>query len=322
MQNLALFEYRTFMMESRNPVFVSIETSAFSGATLLAILLGAHPDITSIGEMRGLIDRANPETYLCSCGKNIMKCVFWEAVANSMHKKGHKFDVANFDTKFHYKGSRIFYDLRHGSSRNYIVDSIRDKIVSYLPGERMQMQRYADRNAAFVKSVLEVTGNNVFVDSSKSRMLLRTFPKYTDFDVRAIHLIRQPEGVVASQLRRSKKSSPEREARSWVKRHRRIELSMRFLQPEKFAIVRYEDLCTDTEATLLRLFEFCGVAPDISKLNYDVTAQHVIGNPMRLRPLSGIELDERWKEELSQDQIDTIQKITRRFGQRYGYEAI
>jgi len=301
------------------PVFVSLETSAFSGATLLAILLGAHPDISTVGEMHGLIDRANPETYQCSCGKKIMKCEFWEAVAKSMRQKGYQFDVAKFDTKFHYKGARIFYDLRHGSSRNYVIDSIRDKIVFAIPGEKKQMQRYAERNAAFIESVLGVTGNNVFVDSSKSRMLLRTLPKYTDFDMRAIHLIRRPEGVVASQLRRTGEGSIIKESRSWVKRHHRIELSMKYLQPEKSTIIRYEDLCLDTGITLERLFEFCGVASDISRLNYDVTAQHVIGNPMRLKPLSEIMVDERWKEELSKNQIESIHKITRRFGQRYGY---
>jgi hypothetical protein len=107
-----------------------------------------------------------------------------------------------------------------------------------------------------------------------------------------------------------------------VKRHRRIELSLKLLPPEKSTSVRYEDLCIDTENTLERLFEFCSVAPDVSRLNYDVTAQHVIGNPMRLRPLSEIVVDERWKKELSQNQIDIIQKITGRFGRRYGYEAI
>ena len=208
------------MMEGSTPVFVSIETSAFSGATLLAILLGAHPDITTIGEIHGLIDRSNPRTYLCSCGKKIRNCEFWKAVKKSMQEKGFQFDIAHFDTRYRYKGSRILNDFRHGSSRNYLIDSIRDKVVFSLPGEKEQINRYVDRNAALVQSVLEVTGNNVFVDSSKSRMLLRTFPKYSAFDVRAIHLIRQPEGVVASQLRRSGKGNVVEESRSWVKRHR------------------------------------------------------------------------------------------------------
>jgi len=301
------------------PILVSLETSAFSGATLLAILLGAHPDITTIGEIHGLIERSDPDTYLCSCGKKIKNCEFWDSVKKHMQEKGYPFAVADFDTKYRFTGARIFDNFRHGSSRNSVIDSIRDKFVFNLPGEKKQMQMYVDRNVALIEAVLKVTGNQVFVESSKSRMLLRTFPKFSKFDVRAIHLIRRPEGVVASQLRRSEEDSVVKESRSWVKRHRRIELSKRFLRPEKFTSVRYEDLCTDTETTLKRLLEFCGVVPDVSKLNFDVTAQHVIGNPMRLRPLSEIVVDERWKEELSQSQIGTIRAIAKPFGNRYGY---
>ena len=56
------------------PVFVSIETSSYSGATLLAFLLGAHPQIATIGEMDGLIPRENPDEYFCSCGQLIKRC--------------------------------------------------------------------------------------------------------------------------------------------------------------------------------------------------------------------------------------------------------
>lgn len=308
-------------MESSSPIFVSIETSAFSGATLLAILLGAHPDITTIGEIHGLIARADPESYLCSCGKKIKECEFWKNIANTMRQKGYSFDVTSFNTKFKYNGPRFLYNIRHGSSRNYLIDFIRDKIVYALPWEQKILQKYAERNAAFVESVLEVTGNNIFVDSSKTKMLLRTFPRYTNFDVRAIHFIRRPEGVVASQIRRSKYPNAVKEAHHWIKRHRRIELSLKSMQVDKSIRIRYEDLCLDTENTLRKLFEFCNVSTNLTKLNYDVMAQHVIGNPMRLRPLSEITLDERWKEELSQDQIDLVRKITGKFSRNYGYEG-
>lgn len=300
-------------------IFISLETSAFSGATLLAILMGAHPEITTVGEMRGLIDRANPDTYLCSCGKNIKKCDFWEAVSISMKRKGYKFDVANFDTKYQTNGPRLLFDLRHGSSRNILIDSLRDKIIFSVPGEIKKMKNYSKRSEAFVASVLEISGNNVFVDSSKSKMLLRTLPKYTDLDVRAVHLIRRPEGVVASSIRRDNNSNASIEAKNWVKRHRRIELSMKFLPPAKSMIVRYEDLCEDTETTLKGLYSFCGVGQNYPNYNYDSTRQHVIGNPMRLKPISKIVVDERWKKELDQKQLSIIHDIARELGRHYGY---
>ena len=87
------------------PVFVSVQTSAFSGATLLAFLLGAHPEVATVGEMSGLIAREDPETYLCSCGQRIRSCGFWRAVAAEMWDRGHAFDVARFGTDLSLGGS-------------------------------------------------------------------------------------------------------------------------------------------------------------------------------------------------------------------------
>jgi predicted dienelactone hydrolase len=48
------------LMNSHSPVFVSLISHSYSGSTLLAILLGAHPEIATVDERT----RSGSVTYL------------------------------------------------------------------------------------------------------------------------------------------------------------------------------------------------------------------------------------------------------------------
>jgi len=299
--------------------FISLETTAFSGATLLAMLLGAHPDIATIGEISGLIERHTPDTYLCSCGQIIKECGFWQAVAAAMANRGFTFNAGCFNMEFRLNGPYILQRLRQGSVRHKIVDDIRDKILFSIPSQRRQLQTITDRNVAFVESVLEVTGESVFVDSAKDRLRPKALLRLAPFDVGIIHLVRRVEGVVASQLRRGRGPDVGKLAQDWVKRHRRVEVNLQSWPVTKYIQVRYEDICQRTEEELCRLYTFCGVNSDVKAVNFQ-TPQHIVGNPMRLRPLSEIKLDERWCNELTAEQLQIIDRVAGDIKQRYGYD--
>ena len=298
--------------------FISLETTAFSGATLLAMLLGAHPDIATIGEISGLIKRHTPETYLCSCGQIIKECGFWQDVAAAMANRGFSFNAGYFNMEFRLNGPHILQRLREGSIRHKIIDDIRDKILFSIPSQRHQLQTITDRNVAFVESVLEVTGERVFIDSAKDRLRPKALLRLAPLDVGIIHLVRRVEGVVASQLRRGRGPDVGKLAQDWVKRHRRVEVNLQSWPVTKYIQVRYEDICQRTEEELTRLYTFCGVNSDVKGVNFQ-TAQHIVGNPMRLRPLTAIKLDERWREELTEEQLQIIDRVTGDIKQRYGY---
>jgi hypothetical protein len=46
---------------------------------------------------------------------------------------------------------------------------------------------------------------------------------------------------------------------------------------------------------------------------------HIVGNAARMRSISNIRLDERWKRVLSSDQLDVIQQIAGSLNQSFGY---
>ncbi len=301
------------------PVFVSIQTSAFSGATLLAFLLGAHPQIATVGEMNGLIARENPETYLCSCGQSIRACAFWGAVGAAMRGRGFAFDVAHFDTEFNLGGPRAIQILRRGSFRNTTLDSIRDAVFRAWPGERRRLQTLVARNVAFVESVLEATGKRVFVDTSKDRLRLNALRRYAPLEVRAIHLVRDARGVVASRLRRDTAIDAREAARQWARLHQRLHVTLGTLPAERRIQVRYEDLCHDPRGMLRRIYEFCQVDPDVQLPDLRTVPQHIVGNSMRLTHLPEIRLDERWRNLLTNDQLADIQRVAGALIRRYGY---
>ncbi len=300
------------------PAFVGIETSSYSGATLLSFLLNAHPSIASIGEMNGLVSK-DPEHYVCSCGKMIQTCEFWQAMGREMSARGHDFDLADFRTEFCFQGPAWMQRLRVGSFGHVKLDAVRDAALKRVPGERRQFMRLVARNLAFVDSVLKLTGKSVFVDTSKDHLRARALKMFSTCDVRVIHLVRDPRGVAASRLSRGVQLQAGEMARQWVRLHSRLQTWNGVLAPGKYIRVRYEDLCQDPRGMLRTLYAFCGVDPEFEASDFRSCPHHIVGNPMRLTNLSVIRLDERWRELLAEEQQKEVWQTAGKLAARYGY---
>jgi hypothetical protein len=306
-------------MSADRPVFVSVATSAYSGATLLAFLLGAHPQIGTIGEMNGLIASEDPDKYLCSCGNRIKACGFWQSVKAAMRERGFEFDVAHFDTRFIPSGPPLIQRLRMGSFRSSTLDSIRDRIFQISPGEARRLETWVARNVAFVEAVLEVMEKEVFVDTSKDRWRLKSLQEFSSLDVRAIHLVRDVRGVACSQLRRKASLDAREAARRWAKLNQKLEITLQSLPKERQFLLRYEDLCQDAHGTLEHLFRFCGVDSGVRVTDFREAAHHIVGNVMRLENPSEVRLDQRWKSYLTERQLEEIDRVAGTLRHRYGY---
>jgi hypothetical protein len=285
----------------------------------LAFFLGAHPQIATVGEMSGLIVTDDPDRYRCSCGQRITRCEFWQSIEKAMNERGFAFNVSDFGTEFARSGYGLSRSLRYGSSGNRFLDAARDTALVALPSERKERKLLTARNIAFIRSVLQVTGKKVFLDTSKDRQRLTVLHKCSKMDVRAIHLVRDARGVVASRIHRRGDLGGYIAARDWVKLNRRLEATLSRLPREKATFVRYEDLCRAPGTTLRHLHRFCGVEPGHVPDSFRETPQHIVGNSMRLGPDTVIVLDERWKSELSEIQLRDIERAAGSMQARYGY---
>jgi hypothetical protein len=84
--------------------------------------------------------------------------------------------------------------------------------------------------------------------------------------------------------------------------------------------VRYEDYCGNLDAVLVRLQQFLSLEPSGQPSPFRAVEQHVVGNGMRLDTTSEIHLDERWREALTQQDLERFNDIAGRMNRRYGYD--
>ena len=297
--------------------FISVACHSFSGSTLLAMLLNAHPEIATVSEMDGPNARlVDTKGYVCSCGQLIRECSFWDQVSSEMQARGYVFSPTDFQVAFGDRGLRD--RLRYGSLGSNPPEAIRDAIEQLIPGHKARLDGLIARNEALVQSVLTVTGKRVFVDTSKNTRRFKYMSRHSSLDVRVVLMVRDARGSVVSQMRHMDRSVA-KAAEAWTKGVAGIIRVWKQLPEDKRTVIKYEDLCRDTQATLQGLYRFFGADPSFEVDLAALPPHHIIGNSTRMRQITQIRLDERWKRVLSPEQLETVRRIAGRQNQGFGY---
>jgi hypothetical protein len=303
---------------SQKTPFAFVLAHSFSGSTLLSLLLGAHPEVATVGEMF-IAPTHNTEEYTCSCGEPIDRCGFWQRVSREMASRGVPYDVRTEDTSlsagaYGWPGNRVVW----AEPRGRFLEAVRRAALALMPRVRSELHRRIEINRHLAEVVLDLRGARIFVDATKRpgrALLLRRDPQ---LDLRVIHLVRDGRAVCRSTIRNLGRTVEEA-ARSWAASAKRCEELRRTLPPERWLTVRHEDLCRDAHGTLERIFGFLGVTPDHPLGDFRASDHHIIGNRMRLSRTSEIRLDECWRDELRPEQIRTVERIAGPELRRYGY---
>ena len=292
--------------------------TGYSGSTLLAFLLNAHPQIASVSEATGPYDLwEDQRNYPCSCGRTLAECDFWRRVGAEMEARGFDFGPNRWDLRFRLSTHPVAYQLLTQPLRSNTLDALRDRAVMSVPAWRRALEEKARRNEAFVDSVLAVTGKRVFLDASKPAARARYFHRLTSFDLRVIHLVRDSLGFVDSWTSRG--NSLLSGLRYWTRTAGHARRLERLIAPDRFLRVRYEDLCRDVESELGRIARFADLPPQQGPVDFRAAEHHMIGGEMRLESSSQVRLDERWRERLTPSQVSRIRGFTGRHRRRFGY---
>ena len=255
------------------------------------------------------------EAFQCSCQALMRHCAFWLEVESRMHERGvDDFNLANFKLNFVLDGPRIG-KRRFGARQNGFIDDAWEAVLGHWPGYTEDLRKIGDRTKAFALSVLETSGKHVFVDATKQITRARHLINYLDFDIRIVYLVRSAKANVYSTLKRKQKAqglAASDAAKMWLRDNHAILRGLAKLPPEKTLVVRYEELCSDPQDTMSRVFDFCGVEADvkISDFREKTQHQHILGNSMRLSTSSEIALDEQWRHALSELEIAQIDDLT------------
>jgi len=246
---------------------IYIAGASHSGSTLLDMMLNAHPEMISVGEVLDL-NRVKYRTSgaikatRCSCGaRGLLRCKFWARV-NAWIEKTYGKSLADLD------------------------------VDNYLPRDEDP-----EPNSVLFRAISQVSGKEFVVDSSKSPRRLDYLLRHTKLDVHPIHLIRDPRGHVASVMGQQGlvKSIFHYEVVNAQARQK--------LKSVSHDVVRYEDLVIEPERTLQKILAPVGLEFHPRQLAWAEQTRHSFaGNRARWQTKSKLVLDERWKRRLSQPQ--------------------
>jgi hypothetical protein len=300
---------------------IYINSTAFSGSTLLIRLLLSHPNVASIGELTGYVVKTGEvkERY-CSCGQKMLNCPFWQELAFQLKNKISDFNPHWFGTKFRllpYK-HRILNTLLTGYLGFNVIEKLRYKVLNEITAYRNRIENIIYTNQLFIESICRITGASIFVDASKYATYAKFLTFSQELDLRVVHLTRDSRGVVNS-YRKNSKYSLVYGALKWNLSQMKAESLRRWMTPDKHMRIRYEDLCVSPLITVNQIFNFVGL-PELSRLDLNPSESiHILGNRMRhVRDLE-VKADTSYKEQLSLANVMLIDCLTFPFKKRFGY---
>lgn len=316
-----------------------ILAASHSGSTLLAMLLGAHPEICTVGELNATA-LGDPDRYLCSCRRKIKACPFWKAIAQDMRDQGFTFVVTNFGTDIRSGASPYVLRLLSPLHRGPALELIRDLALSFSPIWRSMLPRVQTLNTALMRSVLARTGKKIIVDSSKIGIRLKYLLRNPHLDVKVLRLIRDGRAVALTYMdpaqfadardpslrgggtgegRDGERLPMVAAAREWRRSNEEADVILKRLDKRRWLEVRYEDLCSRTDDVLKTVLAFLGTHASQATTAFRSVEHHVLGNGMRLDLDNFIGLDERWKTALTRADLDVFESVAGQKNRSLGY---
>ncbi len=277
-------------MSQRIPV-IYVLSSGRSGSTLLDLLLGAHPEIWTLGEAQHL-KLWRDDSLACGCGEPLPDCPFWRDILPTLTLDG-------FDH---------FRDNDHQGRvlrPEHLLDVATGRCL--LPSHRAAAEAYGALNAPMFEAArsaaAELTGTEPrwLVDASKDPYRLLWLEASGRFDVRVVHLVKDPRAFVWSMTRKPGAGTAQRRARFAARWAIENALMRRLTATfgERGRTLRYETLASDPDRTMgdLGAWLGCGYPADGVATFRKAVNHAVSGNKMRFeeRPVS---LDESWRRGL------------------------
>jgi len=307
--------------------YVYMASPSYSGSTMLSIILGTHPIIATVGEIKGISHRGDYRTFKTSSGSLMVESPFWISMEKAMQSLQLDFSLKNFNTHLYYpahtRKGRLINILYYQLLKNYRLDQWKEGSMSRLFPSRDEHIRRAVKNTYFfAKTLCEKEGSSIFLDASKDAIALKYLKKYMNpsVDFKLIHLVRDGRAVANSFLKKEKIKEMAVAARYWKKTHEKIEvLKNHYFKQENCITVLYEEFCREPKRELEKISDFLGINLNFRVENIHNSEHHIIGNSMRLKPISHIRSDSQWEERLSEEQKATFQRIAGAMNQRYGF---
>lgn len=307
--------------------YVFICSAAHAGSTLLDLLIGAHTQVSSLGEISQLSKNIALNND-CSCGSAIRSCPVWqEALKIAGDEAGIDILAEPYALHMGYPLASRVVDASHQTrgylTRRQLLLGLQYAQLRYgLPVSRVLpglVDMGIDSNVRIYDAIRGVLHTDVIVDSSKSYLkavsLYLRHPEHT----RVLLLTRDGRGVLWSNIKKGVARG--KGVREWRTTYSRaMPLLRRHIPQERCLRVRYEDLTGDTAGVLRSICDFIGLPFEPAMLDYRRKTHHIVnGNRMRLSSSSAIRADEEWKVRLSPEDLQFFERRAGSLNRALGY---
>ena len=293
-----------------------------SGTTLLGEFLGQVPGLAYGGEFRWLWDQAR-STGLCGCGSVVQECSVWSKVLDetAVSRPGQDYVATTSQLMGEAVGRKHSWVRTLGLLLTRVLKR----------ASTAASAQYGQRLVATYSSFLAEVGQDWVVDSSSEPSDAALLSGLAGVDLRVVHLVRDPRGVVYSHQRAESSalwSSPGLRsaylAGAWLTSNLMARLVLRELGPKQSVQIRYEDLVADPRGTLQRVLALVGAeVPDglitDGKIKLGMT-HSAAGNPRRFQT-GQVELveDLSWQSGLPPSRQRLVRVLCAPLASAYGY---
>lgn len=280
------------------PRTVFVLCPSWHGATLLSLVLGSHSRAFSLGDTIPHSDR-----FRCRCGAEACECPFWTSVVRAVGEGGGDSLIP--------ARPRLFAS---NAMNQAAVATI--SLAALKSGVRAPFRKFAAANASFLGVCRREKDFDLFVDGYKSIIRYLALKADGRQEIAGlIHLVRDPRAFAAAA--KLKSVTVDEASRDWVAFHRRVDTIVR-LTSERALILRYEDFCAEPETHLANILDWLGL-PRESLLHPIPKPSHWVGSRSMDAFDGTIRLAERWRGELSEEELATIIRVTGPDARRRGY---
>jgi hypothetical protein len=317
---------------------VYLLAASHSGSTLVGLLLGSHPEISTVGELK-MTSLGDLERYRCSCGAFLLECPFWLSVKSKLAARGRAFRPGDGSTDLFSGISPSVRRALRPLHRGALLELVRDGVLLATPSWRSHVRGWHEANALLAQAVSEITGRPVVVDSSKVGIRLKYLLRNPALEVKVLRIVRDGRAVALTYVdparfadardeqlrgggsggdRAAERLSMHQAAHAWRRSQEAAQNIVAGLPREAFRVIRYEDVCADLPGTLRPVLEWIGVDP-AAPLGLARGSYHVVGNGMRLDSTREVKLDDRWRTALGPADLATFDAVAGSLNRQLGY---
>ena len=295
----------------------------FRSSTIVANVLGQHPQAVSVGELVHLWSRGLKDNELCGCAKPLSACPFWVQVGVEAFGGWNELDLD------------AMLRLQHRVDRNrYVPLMVAPHLARSYRGD---LARYTNILGKIYRAIRDVSGAEVIVDSTKHVSYAYLLARVPGVDLRVAHLVRESQGVAHSWAKtvarpevtighdEMPRYSPARTSAKWLSYNSALHgLSVTGTRRE---LIRYEDVMASPRDQFHRLFELAGLDPGpMSHLGDDWVelgpTHTVAGNPSRFNNgRVALKLDRAWLRDMNRSDQRLVSVLTWPLSRAYGYTA-